>query len=51
MKDKGFIEQTILPALLGRAKPSRLLVNGSCFADGAEGIEPEFKRLMFIEEE
>jgi adenine-specific DNA-methyltransferase len=47
MKDKAFIEQTILPALLGEAKPDRLLVNGICFVKEAEAIEPEFKRLMF----
>ena len=47
MKDKAYIEQVVLPALLGEAKPDRLLVNGSCFTKEAEAIEPEFKRLMF----
>lgn len=46
-KDKAFIEKTVLPALLGEAKPDRLLVNGVCFVKEAEAIEPEFKRLMF----
>ncbi|MCL4458893.1 MAG: site-specific DNA-methyltransferase [Chloroflexi bacterium] len=47
MKDKRYIEKTVLPALLGEAKPDRLLVNGACFVKDAEAIEPEFKRLMF----
>ena len=47
MKDKDYIEQTVLPALLGEARPDRLLVNGACFVKDAEAIEPEFKRLMF----
>jgi adenine-specific DNA-methyltransferase len=47
MRDKAFIEQTVLPALLGGAKPDRLLVNGACFVKDAEAIEPEFHRLMF----
>jgi len=47
MKDKAYIETTVLPGLLGEAKPDRLLVNGSCFVKDAEAIEPEFKRLMF----
>jgi len=46
-KDKAFIEKTVLPALLGEAKPDRLLVNGACFVKDAEAIEPEFHRLMF----
>ena len=46
--DQAFFEQTILPALLGAGvQPDRLLVNGPCFVEGAEAIEPEFKRLMF----
>lgn len=46
--DRQFIEQTILPALLGKdARPDRLLVNQPCTAAEAEAIEPEFKRLMF----
>jgi len=47
MKDKAYIETKMLPALLGEAKPDRLLVNGACFVKDAEAIEPEFKRLMF----
>jgi predicted ThiF/HesA family dinucleotide-utilizing enzyme len=47
MKDKAFIETTVLPALLGEGKPDRLLVNSACFVKDAETIEPEFKRLMF----
>jgi adenine-specific DNA-methyltransferase len=47
MKDKAYIEQTVLPSLLGEAKPDLLLVNGACFVKDAEAIEPEFKRLMF----
>lgn len=48
MADKTFIEHTILPTLLGEGvKPHRLLVNGPCYAEDAEAIEPEFKRLMF----
>ena len=46
-KDKAFIEKSVLPALLGEAKPDRLLVNGACFVKDAEAIEPEFHRLMF----
>jgi len=47
-KDRLFIENEILPALLGKGKkPDRLLVNGGCVVEGAEAIEPEFKRLMF----
>ena len=47
-KDRLFIEKEILPALLGKGKkPDRLLVNGGCVVEGAEAIEPEFKRLMF----
>jgi len=46
--DQAFIEQTILPALLGTGvQPDRLLVNGPCFVEGAEAIAPEFKRRMF----
>jgi len=45
--DKAYIETTVLPALLGEAKPDRLLVNGACFVKDAEAIEPEFHRLMF----
>ena len=47
MRDKSFIEKTILPALLGEAKPDRVLINGISFVEGAETVEPEFKRLMF----
>ena len=47
MRDRAYIEQTILPALLGEAKPDRLLINGISFVEGVESIEPEFKRLMF----
>lgn len=47
MQDKAYIEQAVLPALLGEMKPDRLLVNGACFVKDAEAIEPEFKRLMF----
>jgi len=48
MADKAFIEGTVLPTLIGEGgKPDRLLVNGPCYAEGAEAIEPEFKRLMF----
>ncbi|AYJ73868.1 putative restriction endonuclease [Thermus phage phiLo] len=47
MRDKAFIEGTVLPALLGEAKPDRLLVNGASFVKDAEAIEPEFHRLMF----
>lgn len=48
MADKAFIEHTVLPTLLGEGvKPDRLLVNGPCYAEGAEAVEPEFKRLMF----
>lgn len=46
-KDKAFIEKKVLPALLGKVKPDRLLVNGACFVKDAEAIEPEFHRLMF----
>ena len=47
MNDKAFIEKSVLPALLGEAKPERLLVNGACLVKDAEAIEPEFKWLMF----
>jgi len=47
LRDRQFIEQTILPALLADSSPDRLLVNGPCLAEGAEAIEPVFKRLMF----
>jgi len=47
IQDRTFIEQVVLPALLGEAKPDRLLVNGVCFVKEAEAIEPEFKRSMF----
>lgn len=47
MKDRIFIEQTVLPSLLGEEKPERLLVNGAYLVKEAEAIEPEFKRLMF----
>ena len=47
MKDKAYIETTVLPALLGEAKQDRLLVNGACFVKEAETIEPGFRRLMF----
>jgi adenine-specific DNA-methyltransferase len=47
-QDRQFIEQTILPALLGKdAWPDRLWVNQPCTVAEAEAIEPEFKRLMF----
>jgi adenine-specific DNA-methyltransferase len=46
-RDREFIQNTVLPALLGEGKkPDRLLVNGICYAPDAEPIEPEFKRLM-----
>jgi adenine specific DNA methylase Mod len=49
-RDRKFIECTVLPALLGKGKkPDRLLVNGICYVPGAEPIEPEFKRLMWRE--
>lgn len=47
MKDKAYIEHTVLPAMLGEAKPDRLLVNGACLVKDAEAIESEFHRLMF----
>lgn len=47
MQDKDFIKKRVLPKLLGKAKPDRLLVNGACFVKDAEPIEPEFHRLMF----
>ena len=46
-RDKAFIEQTVLPTLLPDGAPDRLLVNGPCFVENAETVEPEFKRLMF----
>jgi adenine-specific DNA-methyltransferase len=47
-RDAQFIENTILPALLGTgSKPDRLLVNGAFVVDAAEPIEPELHRLMF----
>jgi len=49
LKDKAFIEQNVLPTLLPDGTPDRLLVNGPCFVESAETIEPEFKRLMFAE--
>lgn len=50
LQDRAFIEKRILPGLLGKgAKPDRLLVNGSCYVEGAESIEPVFKQLMFAE--
>jgi len=46
-RDREFIQNTVLPALLGEGKkPDRLLVNGICYVPDAEPIEPEFKRLM-----
>lgn len=49
MADRAFIEGTVLPALVGEGvKPDHLLVNGPCYAEGAEAIEPEFKRLTFL---
>ncbi|WP_114313620.1 DNA methyltransferase [Thermus caldifontis] len=47
IKDRDFIEEKVLPALLGDGKPDRLLVNGPSFVENAEAIEPEFHRLMF----
>ncbi|MFQ5694264.1 MAG: hypothetical protein ACE5IM_14660 [Nitrospinota bacterium] len=47
MRDKAYIEKMVLAPPLGEAKPDRLRVNGSCFVQGAEAIEPEFRRLMF----
>jgi adenine-specific DNA-methyltransferase len=63
LRDKEFVEKTVLPALLGAlghnpnseegiglcpaARPDRLFVNGASFVENAEAIEPEFKRLMF----
>jgi len=49
MQDKIFIQQTVLPALIDNGAPDRFLTNGPCFVEGAEAIEPEFKRLMFAE--
>jgi adenine-specific DNA-methyltransferase len=49
-RDRRFIECIVLPALLGKGKkPDRLLVNGICYVPEAEPIEPEFKRLMWRE--
>jgi len=60
MRDRDFVEKTVLPALMGLGtqselsdnsvmslRPDRLFVNGASFVEGAEAIEPEFKRLMF----
>lgn len=48
LRDREFIEKTVLPTLLGDGtKPDRLFVNGASFVENAEAIEPEFKRLMF----
>lgn len=48
MRDREFIGQAVVPALLGDdTKPDRLFVNGACFVENAEAIEPEFSRLMF----
>jgi len=47
LRDGQFIKQTVLPKLLPDGMPDRILVNGPCFVEGAEAIEPEFKRLMF----
>jgi len=60
MRDREFVEKTVLPALMGLGtqselsdnsvmslRPDRLLVNGASFVKDAEAIEPEFKRLMF----
>jgi len=47
MQDRAYVEQTAVPALLGEAKPDRLLINGVRFVKETESIEPEFNRLMF----
>jgi hypothetical protein len=47
MRDRAFIEETVLRTMLGETRPDRLLVNGACFVKDVETIEPEFKRLMF----
>lgn len=47
MRDKTYIQETILLSLLGEMKPDRILINGISFVEDAEAIEPEFKRLMF----
>jgi len=48
MRRIQFIEEKVLPELLGGAlQPDRLYVNGACFVEGAETIEPEFKQRMF----
>lgn len=47
MRDRSYIKEEILPALLGEAKQDRVLINGISFVEEAEAIEPEFKRLMF----
>jgi len=49
-RDRQFIQCIVLPALLGKGmEPDRLLVNGICYVPEAEPIEPEFKRLMWRE--
>jgi len=47
-QDQQFIEDTVLPALIGaNKKPDELLVNGVCYVPYAKPIEPEFRRLMW----
>ena len=50
LRDRAFVKETLLPALLGAGQvPNRLLLNGAFAMDGGEAIEPEFYRLMFAE--
>ena len=50
LRDREFVKETILPALMDAGQaPARLLLNGAFAMDGGEAIEPEFYRLMFAE--
>jgi adenine-specific DNA-methyltransferase len=47
-RDRQFLTETVLPALVGSGPPyDRLFLNGGWTVPGAESIEPEFHRLMF----
>lgn len=49
MRDKRFIEDTILGSLFAGDQPNRIFINGPCLVEGCEATEPEFERLMFEE--
>jgi len=49
IEDRDFIREKLLPTVDG-SKFDRIFVNSPCILESAEAIEPEFKRLMLLEE-